>query len=49
MRRLDTLPIQVNLAAVDRGGGQAARFEKPRMPKPFIEAMVIGFFFGCHK
>ena len=49
MRRFYAFRIKMDLAAVDGGRCQAARFEKPGMPEPFVEPMVLGFFRRCHK
>lgn len=49
VRRFDAFRVEMDFAAVDGSGCQAARLEKSGMPKPFIETMVISFFFGCHK
>ena len=49
MRRLYPLRIQMHFAAVDGRRRKTSRLEKPGLPEPFIEAMVVGLFLGCHK
>jgi glycine C-acetyltransferase len=48
MRRLHAFAVQVNLAAGDRRGGQAASFVKPRMPKPFVQPVNVAFLVEFH-
>ena len=49
MRRLDAFRIEMNLTAVDGRRRKTPRLEKPGMPEPFVEAVIVGFFLGCHK
>jgi hypothetical protein len=35
----DARTVDAHLTFADQFGGQAARFEKPRMPQPFIDAI----------
>jgi len=49
MRGLYALGIQMNLAAVDGRRREAAGFEEPGMPQPFVQAMIITVLISCHK
>lgn len=40
------MPFQVHFAAVNRGLGKAARFEKARGPQPFVQAYFAGLVGG---
>jgi hypothetical protein len=49
MRRLHPFGIHMNFAAIDGRRRKTSRLEKPGVPEPFIEAMIVGSFLGCHK
>ena len=43
MSRLHPVGVQMNLAAVDGGGGQASRLVEPAIQKPYVQSLHIGF------
>jgi hypothetical protein len=48
MCRLHAFGVQVDFAADDGGGRQAAGFVKTRMPQPFIQSLSVAFFVRRH-